>query len=274
MDVKAYLISMGTDAETAEAISSNPQYAAVYEKAAAAAEEGKTALLKAQEVEQSLKTWNETQVVPYVRKADEAVAAERAKNAQMAAYIKTMKEQGYDVPDAWLEGAPTVPTTTTPTPQANAKDYDDLIHKGQLAQMELIDLANEAFDLTGKRISVNSEYNAMKSDARPGENFRQYITRKYDLDGLRTKKAQEAEQARLDAYAAQKIAAKEVEWKQKFGSNPETIIPRASRFDRVSEERKTSGTGVDKEGRPLWQTKAGREVATQQRLQKYEGKIQ
>jgi len=273
MDVKSYLVSIGTDEETATEIAANPKYAAVYEKAAAEAEGGKTALLRAQEVEQSLKNWNETQVVPYVRKADEAVAAERAKNAQMAEYIRTMKAQGYEIPDAWIEGAPATVTPPAAAAPANAKDYDDLIHKSSLAQMELLDLAAEAAELTGKRVSVTSEYKAMSNDGRPGENLRAYMTRKYDLDGLRNKRQQEADQKRLDDYAATKVAAEKAEWAKAHGSNPETLIPRSSRFDRVAEERKAAGS-VDDKGRPLWQTKAGRDIATRQRLEKYEGKVQ
>ncbi len=274
MDVKAYLISLGTDAETAEAISANPQYAAVYEKAAADAENGKTALLKAQEVEKSLKTWNETQVIPYVQKADKQVAEAQAKISAQATYLKTLKDQGYDIPDSYLEGASaTVTSPASAAPPANAKDYDDLIHKGQLAQMELIDLSNEVFDLTGKRISTSAEYNSLKADGRPGENLRAYVSRKYDLDNVRRQKETAAEQAKLDAYAASKVAEKEAEWKTKYGSNPDTLIPRSSRFDRVAEERKL-GNNVDDKGRPLWQTQAGREQATRNRLAKYEGKVQ
>lgn len=264
MDVKQYLISMGTDEETATEIAANPKYASVYEKAAAAAEDGKTALLKAQEVEKSLKTWNETQVIPYVQKADAQVAAANAKIAAQAAHMKSLKDMGYEIPDAYLETPAGGNPVTAPAAVA-AKDYDDLIQKGQLAQMELIDLANEAYDLTGKRVSVNAEYKEFGQSARPGENLRSYITRKYDLDTIRSTKSKEAEQKRLDEYAATKVTAAQAEWAKSHGSNGETRIPVNSRFDKVAEERKVGG------GDKLWQTQEGRETARRNRLEKYSG---
>lgn len=273
MDVKQYLLSIGTDAETAEAISANPQFAAVYEKAAMEAENGKTAYLKAQEIEKSMKQWNDTQVIPYVQKADAEVAKVRAEKAAMATHMKSLKDLGYDIPESYFEGAPASTAAPTAAAPASGKDYEDMILKGQMVQMELLDLAGEAQELTGKRISVNREYESMKKDGRPGENFRQYITRKYDLDTIRSTKEREAEQKKLDDYAATKVAAEKAEWTKLHGSNPDTLIPRASRFDRVAEERKASGSTDDK-GRPLWQTEAGRRIATQQRLEKYAGRIQ
>lgn len=267
MDVKAYLISQGTDAETAEAISSNPKFASVYEKAAAEAENGKTAFLKAQETKDALEKWNQNTVIPYVQKADNEIAKIKAEKAAMSAHMAELKARGYEIPDAYLDapapGAPSVAPSV-----AAGKDYDDLIQKGQLAQMELIDLANEAFDLTGKRVSVNSEYKEFSSNARPGETLRSYVTRKYDLENIRTKRTQEADQKRLDDYAATKVAAEKAEWAKSHGTNGETRIPQNSRFDKVVEARNAGGN-TDKEGRPLWQTQEGREQARKNRLEKY-----
>jgi Asp-tRNA(Asn)/Glu-tRNA(Gln) amidotransferase B subunit len=118
MDVKNYLISThGLSVEEAAVIADNPKYAAIYEKAAREAEDGKTALLKAQEVEKSLKDWNATQVVPYVQKADKAVADAQAKIAAQATYLKTLKDQGYDIPDSYLDGS--APPPSPPQPRWN-----------------------------------------------------------------------------------------------------------------------------------------------------------
>jgi hypothetical protein len=272
MDVKAYLISQGTDAETAEAISSNPKFSSVYEKAAAEAENGKTAMLKANETKAALEQWNQNTVIPYVRDADNKVAGMSAKLSAQATYLKSLKDAGYDIPSAYLDDAPASASVVAQPVAAQGKDYDDLIQKGQLAQMELIDLANEAYDLTGKRVSVNSEYQDFQQNMRPGENLRRYITRKYDLDTIRTTRSNEAEQKKLDDYAATKVAAEKAEWAKSHGTNPDTLIPRASKFDRVVEARKADGS-EDKDGRPLWQTQAGRAEATKRRLEKYSGAI-
>lgn len=271
MDVKNYLISMGTDAETAAEIAANPKYASVYEKAAASAEEGKTALLKAQETKTQLEKWNQETVIPYVQDADNKVAAERAKNAAMVAHMKSLKEAGYDIPAAYLDGSEnTAPVKVAPV--AEQKDYDSLIQKGQLAQMELIDLANEAYDLTGKRISVNAEYKEFATAARPGENLRGYVTRKYDLENIRSTKETEKQVARDKAIADTAVAAAQAEWAKSHGANGETRIPVNSRFDKVIEARKGDSSS-DKDGRPLWQTQAGRAEATKRRLEKYQGQI-
>lgn len=266
MDVRAYLISQGTDEETATEIAANPKFASVYEKAAAKAEEGTTALLRANETKTALEQWNQNTVIPYVQKADAQVAVANAKIAAQAAHMKSLKDMGYEIPDAYLETpAAGGNTVTAPVAAAPGKDYDDLIQKGQLAQMELIDLANEAYDLTGKRVSVNAEYKEFGQSARPGENLRSYITRKYDLDTIRSTKAAAAEQKKLDDYAATRITAAQAEWAKSHGSNGETRIPVNSRFDKVAEERKTGSN--DK----LWQTQEGRETARRNRLEKYSG---
>jgi hypothetical protein len=270
MAVKEYLLAQGLTEEEANVIVSNPKYAGIYEKAAKDAEEGKTALLKAQETKEALEKWNQEQVTPYVQRADARVAKLEGELAARNAHMKSLKDLGYEIPDSYLE------TSVTPPKPAEAaapgKDYDSMIHQGQLAQMELLDIQGEVQELTGKRPSIKAEYESMKSNARPGENFRQYVTRKYDLETLRTNREKEAEQKKLDSYAAEKIAAKEAEWKTKYGSNPETVVPRSSRFDTVVAERKENGR--DDKGQPLWATKTGRDELTRRRLEKYSGTMQ
>ncbi len=276
MDVKNYLISThGLSAEEAAVIADNPKFAAIYEKAASEAENGKTALLRANETKAALEKWNSETVVPYVRDADNKVAGMSAKLSAQATYLKSLKDAGYDIPDAYLSDAPAggTPNVLPPVSNTPQKDYDDLIQKGQLAQMELLDLSNEAYDLTGKRIRMNDEYRNFSAEARPGENLRSYVTRKYDLETIRSQRAQEAEQKKLDAYAQTKLDAAKAEWAKSNGANPETRVLQNSRFAQIGEARKADGSGSDKEGRPLWQTKEGRDRATQQRLEKYAGKV-
>lgn len=268
MDVKNYLISThGLSEDEAKVIADNPKYAAIYEKAAKAAEDGQTAYQKALEVKSTMETWNKNEVIPYVQKADASVAAAQARVAAQASYLATLKAQGYDIPAEYLAGAaePVVPAKVTPV--AEAKNYDDLIQKGQLAQMELIDLANEAFDLTGKRVSVNAEYKEFGSNARPGENLRSYITRKYDLDTIRTTKETERKAAYEKTIADNAVTAAKAEWAKSHGTNGETRIPQNSKFAEIAAQRKEGGS--DKS----WQTKQGRDEATQRRLEKYAGQI-
>jgi hypothetical protein len=273
MDVKQYLISThGLSEDEAKVIADNPKYASIYEKAAKEAEDGKTAFLKAQETKTALEQWNQNTVIPYVQKADNEIAKIKAEKAAMAAHMAELKARGYEIPDAYLADTPPTPGNNVPPAPSPGKDYDDLIQKGQLAQMELIDLANEAYDLTGKRVSVNSEYREFSKEARPGETLRSYVTRKYDLENIRSTRSKEAEQKKLDDYAAVKVAAEKAEWAKSHGTNGETRIPQNSRFDKVVESRKADGN-ADKDGRPLWQTQAGREEARKNRLDKYAGLV-
>src|ERR1700744_6144369 len=105
MDVRQILKARNLSDENIEALMTKPELASVLESFIAEAENGKTALLKAQEVEQNLKTWNEREVIPYVRAADEKVAKTEAKLAAAQAHMKAMKDAGYDIPDAYLESS-------------------------------------------------------------------------------------------------------------------------------------------------------------------------
>jgi hypothetical protein len=91
------------------------------------------------------------------------------------------------------------------------------------------------------------------------------VARKYDHDGLSAKVAATAKQKELDDYAATKVAAEKAQWVQSNGTNPETRIPRSSRFDAITKEPERA---------KLWQTAAGREKATQERLAKYTNLVQ
>jgi hypothetical protein len=266
MDIKAILKARGLSDEQADKMIAEPAYASIVESFAKEAEDGKTALMKAQEIEQNLKTWNETQVVPYVRGADERVAKTEAKLAQATAHMKTLKDLGYDIPDGYLEAAPT--TVTPPAKNdlgIDSKQLDERAMDIAKTNMALVSLSNRHRKLTGDELDLEQEYSDFEANKRPSENLRSYIARKYDHEGLQSKRAQEAEQKRLDEYAATKVQEEKAKWAQNNGVNPETRNPRASRFDQIKQD----------EGRAkLWQTAQGREKATQDRLAKYQNLVQ
>lgn len=262
MDVKAYLISQGSDAETAEAISSNPKFAAIYEKAATEAENGQTAYQKALEVEATMKKWNQNEVIPYVQRADASVAAANSKVAAQAAYLKTLKDQGYDIPDEYLAGAApsaaVAPAKVDPAPVKN----DEMLNYAK-ANMALIAMSNKYRKLTGDELDPEAEYNDFSSNARPNENLRVYIDRKYDLGAKEAAVATEKKAAYEKGIADKAVAAAQAEWAKSHGTNGETRIPQNSKFAEIAASRKESG------GDKLWQTKEGRAQADQRRLEKY-----
>lgn len=266
MDVKAILKARGLSDENIDNLINKPEYASILESFISEAENGKTALLKAQEIEQNLKTWNETQVVPYVRAADEKVAKITAENAALKTHYKVMRDAGYEVPAAFTEGEPTPSPVKTESPKGfSQEDFD----KGAMSIAEtniaLVSLSNRHRKLTGDELDLDAEYSDFKTNRRPSENLRDYVGRKYDHSGLQAKRAQESEQKKLDEYAASKVAEEKAKWTQSNGVNPETRNPRASRFDEIRKD----------EGRTkLWQTAAGREEATKRRLEKYTSLVQ
>lgn len=270
MDVKSFLIQQGASEEDAATIAGNPTLAGAWTKLASEAEEGKTAYLKAQETKTALEQWNQTQVIPYVQKADAALAEERARNAQMSAHMKSLKDSGYDIPDAYLTapaaGAPT--TMINPTqPASNANSNSKELYDFARVNMELISLSNRYRKLTGDELDPVQEYTEFESNKRPNENLRSYIDRKYELTGKESAKQAEAKQSYEDNIRKEASAKAIAEYQAKHGANGETRTPVNSRFDRVADERKTSG------GDKLWQTQAGRDQATKNRLEKYSGLV-
>lgn len=269
MDIRAILKARNLSDENIDTLINNPAYAQVLESFISEAESGKTALLKAQEIETNLKTWNETQVVPYVRAADEKVAKTEAELARTRAHLKSLKDSGYDIPDDYITASASASQTVTPPASAPAafdpKIIDDRALDIAKTNMALIGLSNKYRSLTGNELDPETEYADFSANKRPNENLREYVNRKYDLAGLEQKRKEAAEQKRLDDYAAEKIKAEKATWVAANGVNPETRNPKSSRFDSMRQD----------EGRKqLWQTAAGREEATKRRLEKYSNLVQ
>lgn len=262
MDIRAILTQRGLTAEKIDQLINDPAYASILEGFINDAEQGKTALQKAQEVEQNLKKWNDTEVVPYVRAADEKVAKREAELAAMKAHMKSLKDAGYDIPDAYLE-APSTPVTPKQdaTPAGFSKtDFDKGAMEIAETNMALVSLSNKHRKLTGDELDLESEYTDFKANRRPDENLRSYVARKYDHAGKEKAAAEAKRQKELDDYAAEKIKAEKAQWAQNNGSNPETRNPKSSRFDTIKQ---------DEGRRQLWQTAQGRDEATKRRLEKY-----
>lgn len=260
MDVKAILEQRGLSKENIDQLMTNPAYAQILEGFISEAEQGKTALQNAKQIEENLKKWNETEVVPYVRAADEKVAKREAELAGMKAHMKALKDAGYDIPDAYLEASAAPVIAKNDPPPFDPKEFDKRAMDIAETNMALVSLSNRHRKLTGDELDLDTEYSDFKANRRPDENLRSYVARKYDHAGLQAKAQQAAEQKRLDEYAAEKVKAALAEEKLKNGPNPETRNPRASKWDGIrADETRTN----------LWQTRQGRDEATKRRLEKY-----
>ena len=265
MDVKAALKARNLDDAQIETLMTNPAHAGILESLMKEAEDGKTAYMNAQKIESDLKTWNENQVVPYVREADEKVAKTQAKLSAMETHMKTLKERGYDIPDAYFDAAPPVVAPKS-EPSFDPKVFDERAMDIAKTNMALVSLSNRHRKLTGDELDLETEYSDFEKNKRPQENLRTYIARKYDHDGKQSALSAAAEQKKLDDYASEKLKVAKAEWTQANGVNPETRIPKSSRWDAIK--------GEDEDRSKDWQTAAGRERATQQRLAKYTTLVQ
>ena len=259
MDIRAILKARGVADDVAESMIGNPSYTTILEGFISDAENGKTALLKAQEVEANLKKWNEETVIPYGRQADEKVASANAELAKTRAYLKSLKDAGYEISDALLGPSEATPAAKV---EPNApKDYTSDIFSAAKVNMELISLSNKYRKLTGDELDPVVEYDDFTANKRPGENLRTYVDRKYDLQGKAAAKEAETKKKYEDGIREEARKAAIAEYEQKHGSNGETRVPQSSRFDKFQE--------LPAEKKNSWQTVAGREASTAARQEKY-----
>jgi hypothetical protein len=262
MDIRAILKARNLSDENIDALITKPEYASLLESFINEAEGGKTALLKAQEIEGNLKNWNENEVIPYVRKADMRAAELEAQNAALRTHLSTLKSQGYDIPESMLPTSDVGRKQEPAQPQnafASAADIDKWRHDQAMVGMELIGLSNKHRKLTGEELDPMAEYDDFSKNKRPQETLRDYVARKYDHTGLQAK-ATEAKQA-ADRKKIEDEAIERYKKEHPVSANPELASPRPSKFDRfqnVPEERSKS-----------WQTAEGRDKATRDRLSKY-----
>ena len=102
MTIEEVLAAEGYTAEESKALTDNPKNKALLSKILQQSEEGTTALLKAQELETNIRKFNDETVIPYGAKKDQEAAAARAEAAKYQTYLKSLKDAGYDIPDAYL----------------------------------------------------------------------------------------------------------------------------------------------------------------------------
>jgi hypothetical protein len=182
--------------------------------------------------------------------------------AERTAYLKSFKEQGYDVPDAWLDdGAPATDPKKPQAPVIPEGTYvkpDALDAQGR-AYMSLMSMSERARDLLGHGLDVEAEYDDFGKNKRPGEKLREYIDRKYDLSTKQREK--DAAKAASDRKAIEDAAIERYKTEHPESSSPDLARPAATKFDKFKE--------MPDERRSSHMTEAGREAATIARQEKY-----
>jgi hypothetical protein len=246
----------GVSDEDAKVLIDNPKFSLVLESFRQKAEAGETAFQRATQLEADMKRFNAETVIPYGLKADQKVAAAEAELAKHRAYLKSMKDQGYDIPDAYLAG-PTEPPKVEPSPTTDA--WKDDVANAAKANMALISMSEKARDLLGHGLDVEQEYEDFGKNRRPNENLRSYIDRKYDL----TAKENERKAKEKSDYE-EKLRKEGEERYAKLhpkSESPDLATPRSSKHDKFE--------NIAKERQNSWQTVQGREEATRARQEKY-----
>lgn len=260
MTIEEMLKAEGLSEEEAKVLIENPKYAGTLKKLVDNAENGQTALLKAQELETNIRKFNDETVIPYGAKKDAEAAAARAEAAKLREYMKSMKDAGYEIPDAYLSGETPkeTPKVETRTDDGRYVGKDDLDKQGR-AYMSLLSLSEKARDLLGHGLDIESEYDDFGKNRRPSETLRDYVDRKYDLSSKAKAKADEKTAAERKAIAD--AAIEEYKKANPRTENDDLRVPAASKFDKfqsMPDEKKNS-----------WQTERGRESATIARQEKY-----
>ena len=259
MTIEEVLAAEGYTDEEQTALLGNPKNKGMLTKILQQSEEGTTALLKAQQLEADIRRFNDETVIPYGAKKDQEVSEVRGKLANALEVLKSIKEQGYPVTDAQLEVLGEKASAKNEPVKVEPKyvQPDDLDKQGR-AYMSLLSTVNRAHKL-GIDVDVDADYAEMKKNGRPNENFRDYLDRKYDMTA---KETAAATQKKSDYE--EKLRKEGEERYQKANprsANDDLQIARASKFDRFQK--------LPDEARDAHKTLAGREKATQTRLEKY-----
>lgn len=197
MTVQEYLASLKYTPEQITSIMASPDTVKALEASAARYDEGTQALSKAQKESADTQTFWEQKTtelqgtVDRVKTAEAARAKADSEAARYAAYLKSLKDQGYDVPDELVAAAPANPNPANPNPDDSRYASRDDMKKGfdtvapTLIQLQA--LSNEYQSLYGQPyLTGEADWEEAKRANKP---FRDFVRTKH---GFETKRAEAA----------------------------------------------------------------------------------
>lgn len=246
MTINEFLAEQGLTAEEITAVVGNEKQAKAMSAALDKFSAGSEALTKAQaEKTETEKYWadktSELQNgVNRLTAAEKRAAQAEATAAQRTAYLKSLKDQGYTVPDEYVgEVTPDKPAV----PQYLTRDDWEKASRGIAPDLvTLTSLSNEYQHLVGQPyVEINHDFEEARKQGKP---LSEFVRAKYDFAGKKAAMTQKADQERLDKYASEKIAEAEKKWAETHGSNPNTASPRPSMFDRLQKNAGADGKTV------------------------------
>lgn len=263
MDPRAYLTELGYTAEDIAAMLADEKQAKLITAAAKSYGEGKSAsAAAAAEKAETAKFWEEkTQElqgsVNRLTAAERRAATAEAAAAQRTAYLKSLKDQGYDVPDEMVAASPHTPEPPKPFTR---EDFERGMRSTAPDLVSLTALSNEYYDLFGSPyVAVEEDFRAAQQAGKP---LREFARSKYNFDGKKQEKAAAADQKRIDAIVAEQLKTKEAELAAKYGSNSNLSTPMPSKFDKLA---KQPGFKEDS-----WKSASGRAANRSERMKRFE----
>ena len=265
MDPKAYLAELGYSNEDITAMLADEKQSKLIAHAAKSYSEGKTLKQQAEAEKAETATFWEQKTQELQGSVNRLTAAERRAAeaegvaAQRTAYLKSLKDQGYDVPDTMI-GAPT--GTPEPPKYVTQDDVNRSLRSTAPDLVQLTQLSNEYYALNGEPyVGVQSDFEEWKAKGAAGR-FSEYASTKHNFAAKRTEKAQAADQARIDKIVQERLTAEKATWASANGSNPETRSPLPSKFDKL---QKQPGFKSDS-----WKSAEGRAANKADRLKRFE----
>ena len=263
MDPRAYLTELGYTAEEIAAMLADEKQTKLITAAAKSYGEGKALKDAAAAEKAETATFWEQKTQELQGSVNKLTAAERraaqaeAEAAKRTAYLKSLKDQGYDVPDEMVG-------TGTHTPEApKYMTADDLKNWGRNTAPDLVSLtalSNEYYDLLGSPyVAVEEDFRAAQAAGKP---LREFARSKYNFEAKKAEKAAKADQERIDKIVAERVKEEQTKWAIEHGSNGELRAPMPSKFDKLVKDPTFKSDS--------WKSAEGRNANRQARLKKFE----
>jgi hypothetical protein len=268
MTINEFLAEQGLTPEEITAVVGNEKQAKAMTAALDKFNVGHEALTKAEAAaKETDKYWADKTTelqngVNRLTAAEKRAAKAEAEAAQRTAYLKSLKAQGYDVPDDVV--GEVTPPTTPPTPQYVTRDDWEKASRGIAPDLVTLTALQARYQhLYGQPyIDIDKDFAEAQKAGKP---LAEYASTKYNFAGKQAEMAQKADQERLDKYAAEKVTAAQAEWAKNNGSNSNTSAPRPSTFDKLQKER-----GIDANA---WKSPDARKVNKESRRARYENML-
>ena len=175
----------------------------------------------------------------------------------MKAYNKSLKDQGYDVPEDMYGGGEQKQEAPRYMTQ---QELQESMRKTAPDLISLTAVSNEYQHYYG------TPYTAIEQDfaeaQKAGKPLTQYARQKYNFEGKKNEMAAAADQKRIDALVEERVKAREAELVASHGSNANTRTPVPSKFDRLEKSGLTP--------KDSWKSAKGRAENRINRVERFE----